>query len=100
MAHSDARDFETPDGVPIAVYYNYAVHGVIAGQLDEVSGDRTLMVTLTNGTANSGYVPHDAAFGYHTFEVLSSCLQPGCAEGAIVNRLLDLMEQATSTTAR
>jgi neutral ceramidase len=54
---------------------------------------RTLMVTLTNGTANSGYVPHDAAFGYHTFEVLSSRLQPGCAEGAIVNGLLDLMEE-------
>lgn len=53
---------------------------------------RTMMVTLTNGTANSGYVPHDAAFGYHTFEVLSSRLQPGCAEGGIVNGLLDLME--------
>ncbi len=24
---------------PIAVYYNYAVHGVINGQLDQVSGD-------------------------------------------------------------
>src|SRR5690606_19417303 len=31
--------FETLDGAPLAVYYNYAVHGVIAGQLDEVSGD-------------------------------------------------------------
>jgi len=57
---------------------------------------RTMMVTLANGTANSGYVPHDAAFGYHTFEVLSSRLQPGCAEGAIVNGLLDLMEPARS----
>lgn len=54
---------------------------------------RTMMVTLTNGTADSGYVPHDAAFGYHTFEVLSSRLQPGCAEGAIVNGLLDLMAE-------
>ena len=52
----------------------------------------TMMVTLTNGTANSGYIPHDAAFGYHTFEVLSSRLQQGCAEGAIVNGLLDLMD--------
>ena len=32
-------EFATPEGKPIAVYYNYAVHGVIAGQLDEVSGD-------------------------------------------------------------
>ena len=31
--------FETVSGEPIAVYYNYAVHGVITGQLDQVSGD-------------------------------------------------------------
>jgi neutral ceramidase len=58
----------------------------------EAPWKRTMLVTLANGTANSGYVPHDAAFGYHTFEVLSSRLQPGCAEAGIVNGLLDLME--------
>lgn len=52
----------------------------------------TMLVTLANGMANSGYVPHDAAFGYHTFEVLSSRLRPGCAEAGIVNGLLDLMD--------
>src|SRR5688572_6312899 len=31
--------FETAAGEPIAVYYNYAVHAVVAGQLDQVSGD-------------------------------------------------------------
>jgi hypothetical protein len=31
--------FETISGEPLAVYYNYAVHGVITGQLDQVSGD-------------------------------------------------------------
>ena len=31
--------FETVTGEPIAVYYNYAVHAVLAGQLDQVSGD-------------------------------------------------------------
>ena len=31
--------FESLSGEPIAVYYNYAVHAVIAGQLDQVSGD-------------------------------------------------------------
>jgi len=54
----------------------------------------SMMVTLTNGTANSGYIPHDAAFGYHTFEVLSSRLKQGCAEGAIVNGLLQMMDQS------
>lgn len=54
----------------------------------------TMMVTLTNGTAPSGYIPNDAAFGYNTFEVVSSRLKPGCAETAIVDGLLDLMAQA------
>src|SRR4051812_13356205 len=31
--------FESLSGEPLAVYYNYAVHGVIAGQLDQISGD-------------------------------------------------------------
>ena len=30
---------EALDGTPIAVYYNYAMHGVLTGQLDMVSGD-------------------------------------------------------------
>jgi hypothetical protein len=55
---------------------------------------RTLMVSLTNGSANSGYIPNDAAFGYYTFEVLSSRLKPGCAESGIVNGILDLMADA------
>jgi hypothetical protein len=50
----------------------------------------TMMATLTNGMAQSGYIPNDAAFGYETFEVLSSRLKPGCAESAIVNELIDL----------
>ena len=31
--------FVRPNGEPLAVYYNYAVHGVITGQLDMISGD-------------------------------------------------------------
>jgi hypothetical protein len=51
----------------------------------------TVMVTLSNGRADSGYVPNDTAFGANTFQVLGSKLKPGCAEAAIVNGLLDLM---------
>ena len=54
---------------------------------------QTLLATLTNGSARSGYIPHDAGFGMYTFEVLSSRLQPGCAESAIVNGILDLMAE-------
>jgi neutral ceramidase len=60
---------------------------------------RTMMVTLTNGAAPSGYIPNDAAFGYYTFEVLSSRLQPGCAETGIVNGILDLMAGARQPAA-
>lgn len=31
--------FKTMDNKPIAVYYNYAMHAVAAGQLDMISGD-------------------------------------------------------------
>jgi neutral ceramidase len=51
----------------------------------------TMMLTLTNGYTRAGYIPHDAAFGTYTFEVLSSRLKPGCAEDAIVNGLLDML---------
>ena len=51
----------------------------------------TMMTTLTNGMARSGYIPNDAAYGMQTFEVLSSRLKPGCAETSIVNGLLDLI---------
>jgi len=56
----------------------------------------TMMVTLTNGKAPSGYIPNDAAFGYNTFEVVSSHLKPGCAETAIVDGLLRLMGKANT----
>jgi len=54
----------------------------------------TFMVTLANGRADSGYILNGAAFGALTFQVLGSKLKPGCAETAIVNGLLDLIEAA------
>lgn len=51
----------------------------------------TLMATLTNGLATSGYIPNEAAFGFNTFEVVSSNLKPGCAEAGIVGGLLDMI---------
>jgi neutral ceramidase len=51
----------------------------------------TMMATLTNGSARSGYIPDDASYGKFTFEVLSSRLKPGCAETSIVNGILTLI---------
>lgn len=56
---------------------------------------KTMMATLTNGMANSGYIPDDASFGRYTFEVLSSRLQPGCAETSIVDGILGMMPRVT-----
>ena len=74
---------------------NAEVFNLIAQRLKKESPyARTMMATLTNGSANSGYIPNDAAYGMYTFEVVSSRLQPGCAETAIVNGILDLMSES------
>jgi neutral ceramidase len=52
----------------------------------------TIMVTLTNGMANSGYIPTDDAFSRYTFQVLSSSLKPGCAERGIESGVDDMIE--------
>jgi neutral ceramidase len=56
----------------------------------------TMLVTLANGRANSGYIPDDASFGHLTFQVLGSRLKPGCAEQGIANGLADLARQYTA----
>lgn len=53
----------------------------------------TILASLTNGSSGSGYIPNDEAYGQYTFEVVSSRLKQGCAEAAIVNGLLDLIEE-------
>jgi hypothetical protein len=58
---------------------------------------RSILVSMANGSGNSGYIPNDAAFGFQTFEVLSSRCKPGYAESAIVNGLLDLIADAKRT---
>jgi neutral ceramidase len=74
---------------------NAEVFNPIAQRLKKESPyARIMMATLTNGSARSGYIPNDAAYGMYTFEVVSSRLQPGCAESAIVNGILDLMAES------
>ena len=77
---------------------NAEVFNPIAQRLKRESPYKaTMMATLTNGAARSGYIPDDASFGKQTFEVLSSRLQPGCAESAIVNGLLSLIDRTRDT---
>jgi len=53
----------------------------------------TVVVTLANGRANSGYIPNDTAFDAYTFQVLGSRLKPGYAETGIVDGFLDLIQE-------
>jgi neutral ceramidase len=75
---------------------NAEVYNLMAQRLKAESPYvKTMMATLTNGMANSGYIPDDASFGHNTFEVLSSRLQPGCAETGIVNGIIGMMPRVT-----
>lgn len=72
---------------------NAEIYTAIAQRLKERSPlADTVMVTLANGAANSGYVPDDASFGAYTFQVLGSRVKPGCAEDAIVGGFLDMIQ--------
>jgi hypothetical protein len=74
---------------------NAEVFNPIATRLKRESpAAATMMATLTNGSARSGYIPDDESYGKYTFEVLSSRVKPGCAESSIVHGLLDLIEEA------
>jgi neutral ceramidase len=55
---------------------------------------KTVVVTLANGAANSGYIYSDDAYSHLTFQVIGSRLQPGCAEGKIVSTAVELMHRS------
>jgi hypothetical protein len=79
---------------------NAEVFSPIAQRLKRESPFKaTMMATLTNGSARSGYIPDDASYGKYTFEVLSSRLKPGCAESSIVNGLLESIDSARKADA-
>lgn len=58
----------------------------------------SLLLTLANGRSPAGYVASNTAGGFHTFEVLSSRLQPGHAEQLITDTLLDLWSATGDVT--
>jgi neutral ceramidase len=71
---------------------NAEIYTPIALEIKKASPiGNTEVITVANGTANSGYVPTDEAFNRYTFQVLSTRLKPGCAETGIVNSAMDLL---------
>jgi neutral ceramidase len=73
---------------------NAEVYNLIAQRAKKQSPmTNTMVVTLANGRANSGYIPDDASFSHNSFQVLGSRLKPGCAESALADGLSELVSQ-------
>jgi neutral/alkaline ceramidase-like enzyme len=75
------------------------VNGEIYSQIGmrlkaDAPDNKLIVVTLANGSANSGYIYSDEAYSHLTFQVIGSRLKPGCAEGKIVATALDLMRRS------
>jgi neutral ceramidase len=74
---------------------NGEVYSQIAMRLKaEAPANKTIVVTLANGAANSGYIYSDEAYSHLTFQVIGSRLQPGCAESRIVSTAIGLMHRS------
>lgn len=98
-------EFKFDDTDPVNIRLGLLMIGQVA--LNAVSGEvltgiarhlktsspfsNTIMVTHANGS--SGYIPDDSAFDQISYEITTSRLKPGCAENAIVNGFLEMMEQ-------
>jgi len=73
---------------------NGEVYSQIAMKLKATSlANKTIVVTLANGMANSGYIYSDEAYSHLTFQVIGSRLKPGCAERSIISRAIGLMSR-------
>ena len=74
---------------------NGEVYNRIALRLKaESPATKTMMVTLANGRANSGYIYSDDAYKSLTFQVVRSRLKPGCAEAKVVSKAIELMHRS------
>ncbi len=51
----------------------------------------TIMTTNANGS--SGYLPDDASYAQVSYEIWVTHAKPGCAESAVVNALLGMMDE-------
>jgi hypothetical protein len=82
------------------VSINAEVYNQIGQNVKEKSPmANTVFVGLANGSANSGYVPTDDAYGHNTFQVLGARTKEGCAETGIQNTMVDLLVQYSAPMA-
>ncbi len=98
------REYKFEDSDPVAIRLSLLVINdiAIAGVSGEVLTNiglrlkkespfnRTIMITHCNGS--SGYIPDDAAYDQVSYEIVTTRLKRGCAENAIVNGFMAMME--------
>ena len=73
---------------------NAEIYNLISQRMKRQSPmTNTVMVTLANGRAPSGYIPDDASFSHNSFQVLGSRLKIGCAEDAIADGLTKMIAE-------
>ena len=105
QAPGPGREYKIEDADPVSIRLSLLVINDIA--ITGVSGEvltniglrlkrespfnRTIMVTHCNGS--SGYLPDDAAFDQVSYEITTTRVKRGCAENAIVNGLLEMMNE-------
>jgi neutral/alkaline ceramidase-like enzyme len=97
------REYKIEDADPVPIRLSLlalndiAVAGVSGEVLTNISlrlkrespFNRTIMVTHGNGS--SGYIPDDAAYDQVSYEITTTRVKRGCAEDAIVNGFLEMM---------
>jgi hypothetical protein len=79
------------DEITLAGVSGEVLTGIAQRLKRESPFSHTIMVTHANGS--SGYIPDDSAFDQISYEITTSRLKPGCAENAIVNGFLEMMQQ-------
>jgi hypothetical protein len=98
--YKDGPDVNLKVGVlRIGDVHFVSVNGEVYSQIGmrikaEAPASQTIVVTLANGFANSGYIYSDEAYSHLTFQVIGSHLKPGCAESRIVSTAIDLMRRS------
>ena len=106
QAPGRGREYRFEDSDPVSIRLSLLVINdiAIAGVSGEVFTNiglrlkkespfnRTILITHCNGS--SGYLPDDAAYDQVSYEIVTTRAKRGCAEDAIVNGLLDMMERS------
>jgi neutral ceramidase len=102
---SRTRDYRFEEADPVSIRLSLLIINDIA--IAGVSGEvltgiglrlkkesplsRTFLVANCNGS--SGYIPDDAAYEQVSYEIVSSRLKPGHAEGAVVSTFVEMMRE-------